>query len=218
METAFSIPILFFSLLPENGACEQKAQSRRVGLNMAATTSHSNPDSSQHGKSTNDLLPLVYDELRRAAQVKMANEGGVQTLSATALVHEAYLRISERKKTPQWENQRQFFGAAAEAMRRILIDRARAKLQIKRGGKQDRVELQESQIITPEKDDELLAVNEALEILESADPESAELVKLRYFAGMTWDEISKATGIPDRTLRRQWTYAKAWLQDHIKRS
>ncbi|MDF1755992.1 MAG: sigma-70 family RNA polymerase sigma factor [Verrucomicrobiales bacterium] len=103
-------------------------------------------------------------------------------------------------------------------MRRILIDRARAKLQIKRGGKLDRVELQESQIITPEKDDEFLAVNEALEILESEDPESAELVKLRYFAGMTWDEISEATGIPDRTLRRQWTYAKAWLQDHIQRS
>lgn len=188
-----------------------------IHTEMASTNSHSNPDSQEGGKSTEDLLPLVYDELRRAAQVKMGNEGGMQTLTATALVHEAYLRISDRKETPVWANQRQFFVAAAEAMRRILIDRARAKLQVKRGGDLDRAELTESQIITPAKDDELLAVDDALELLEKEDPDSAELVKLRYFAGMNWEEISEATGVPDRTIRRRWTYAKVWLQERIER-
>ena len=173
-------------------------------------------DDSARG-STDTMLPLVYEELRKAAQVKMNNESGAQTLSATALVHEAYLRISKREDTPKWESRSQFFVAAAEAMRRILIDRARAKLQQKRGGDAKRVELFESQVVVESKDDELLAVNDALEILELEDAESAELVKLRYFAGMTWVEISEATGIPDRTLRRRWTYAKRWLQERLER-
>ncbi|MEM7012658.1 MAG: ECF-type sigma factor [Verrucomicrobiota bacterium] len=163
-----------------------------------------------------ELLPLVYQELRRLAQSKMNQEAGPQTLTATALVHEAYLRVSKEDLTGQWANQRHFFGAAAEAMRRILIDRARAKKQLKRGGDREQVELSESQIISPVKDDKLLAVDEALELLEKEDPESAELAKLRYFAGMTWEEISEALGVPDRTVRRRWTYTKAWLQQRIE--
>lgn len=185
-----------------------------MATSSASSSSDPNPP---FAKATEDLLPLVYTELRRVAQNKMADEGGYQTMSATALVHEAYLRIANRKEQPQWQNQRQFFVAAAEAMRRILIDRARAKLQKKRGGNLERVELFESQIIEPTKDDDLLAVDEALEVFEKEDPESAELVKLRYFAGMTWEEISNALDTPERTLRRQWTYAKAWLQEHIER-
>ena len=173
------------------------------------------------GGDSSDLLPLVYQELRRLAQHKMQGEGshGVQTLTATALVHEAYLRISkdETGEKGRWSSKRHFFGAAAEAMRRILIDRARAKQQIKRGGDLDRVEFAESAVVAPVQDDDLLAVDEALAELEAEDPDSAELVKLRYFAGMTWAEITEATGIPDRTIRRQWSYARAWLGARIKR-
>ena len=164
-----------------------------------------------------ELLPLVYAELRKLAQFKM-NQEAPQTLSATALVHEAYLRISNSDESGCWSSERHFFGAAAEAMRRILIDRARAKRRIKRGGEMERAEFAESQIVAAAEDDELLAVDEALTELESADPQAAELVKLRYFAGMTWTEISAATGTADRTLRRQWTYAKAWLKERIQRA
>lgn len=181
-------------------------------------TSDTSPQADNRPSTTEELLPLVYAELRRVAQNKISDEGGPQTLTATALVHEAFLRISNRKEEPRWENKHQFFVAAAEAMRRILIDRARAKLQIKRGGDLDRVEFDEVQVLTTAKNDDLLAVNEALELLEAEDPESAELVKLRYFAGMTWEEICEATGVPDRTIRRQWAYAKAWLQERIERT
>ena len=167
-----------------------------------------------------DLLPLVYRELRRLAQHKMQSEGthGVQTLTATALVHEAYLRISKDDSgdSERWSSKRHSFGAAAEAMRRILIDRARAKKQLKRGGDRNRAEFVESAVIAPAQDDDLLAVDEALAELEAEDPDSAELVKLRYFAGMTWEEITEATGIPDRTIRRRWSYARAWLGARIR--
>lgn len=175
----------------------------------------SEPANESPNQDSGDLLAEVYQELRKLAQHKMSNEGGMQTLSATALVHEAYLRVSKDGEEGQWESKRHFFGAAAQAMRRILIDRARAKLAVKRGGDMERGELYESQIIAPVKDDEILAVDEALEELEKVDPDSAELVKLRYFAGMSWAEISEATGIPDRTVRRRWTYAKSWLKDRI---
>lgn len=170
----------------------------------------SKPDSSSEAH-----LLDVYDELRQLAQYRMSREGGPRTLSATALVHEAWLRIAKDDHTGKWANQRHFFGAAAEAMRRILIDRARARNQLKRGGGADRTELHESQVVAPVRDTELLAVHEALDELEVDDPESAELVKLRYFAGMTWREISEATGVPERSLRRRWTYAKAWLRERI---
>lgn len=166
------------------------------------------------GQQSDDLLPQVYHELRRLAQNRLRQEGP-QTLTATSLVHEAYLRLSPSEL--QWDSPRHFFAAAAGAMRRILIDRARAKKQLKRGGDRQRLELSDSQIIAPAEDEQLLSIDEALRQLEREDPESAELVNLRYFAGMTWDEISDAIGIPERTLRRRWTYARSWLQERLAR-
>lgn len=172
----------------------------------------------QSGGDAAELLPLVYDELRRLAQFRMSQEVGARTLCATALVHEAYLRVTAHQESAQWASRRHFFGAAAEAMRRILIDRARVRRQIKHGGEHERTDLSLSQITAPAEDDQLLQVNEALDELEKVDADAAELVKLRYFAGMTWEEISTATGIPDRTLRRQWTYARSWLKEWINRN
>lgn len=167
---------------------------------------------------SSDLLPEVYEELRQLAHSRMNQENSPQTLSATALVHEAYLRVSKNEESPRWSNKRHFFGAAAEAMRRILIDRARAKRSQKRGGELNPEELCESQIIAPVKDDEILAVDEALEELEKVDSDSAELVKLRYFSGMSWAEIADATGISDRTVRRHWKYTKTWLRERLDRN
>lgn len=175
---------------------------------------------SLHGGAAAEILPLVYDELRKLAEVRMNRESGPQTLSATSLVHEAYLRVAKDDEdgAKPWSSRRHFFSAAAEAMRRILIERARARRRIKRGGEHDRADLSISQIVSPAEDDQLLAVNDALDELQAADPDSAELVKLRYFAGMTWEEISAATGIPDRTVRRQWTYARSWLKEWMNRN
>ena len=163
-------------------------------------------------RKADDLLPLVYQELRRVAQARIGHEGP-QTLTATSLVHEAYLRLNPDDS--QWDSPRHFFAAAAEAMRRILIERARAKKQLKRGGDRQREPISDSQVVAPADDEQLLLVDDALQQLEHEDPESAELVKLRYFAGMTWEEISRALGIPERTLRRRWTYARSWLQDRL---
>jgi|APTNR8051073442_1049403.scaffolds.fasta_scaffold14161_3 RNA polymerase sigma factor (TIGR02999 family) len=138
------------------------------------------------------------------------------TLSATSLVHEAYLRLTREEQSGLWANKGHYFAAAAETMRRILIDRARARLCEKRGGDLDRTDLSFSQIAAPEKDERLLAVSEALESLEQSDPGSATLAKLRYFAGMSWEEISVALDVPERTLRRQWSYARAWLRTKIE--
>lgn len=164
-----------------------------------------------------DLLPLVYEELRRLARHRMQQEAGPQTLSATALVHEAYLRISTQKEDIQWENKRHFFAAAAEAMRRILVDRARAKKRLKRGGELKRVDWVESQMMAPMPEDEILVIHEILDELSIYDIKSAELIKMKYFAGMTWEEICDATGEADRSLRRRWTYARAWLRERMNR-
>lgn len=179
------------------------------------STNENRIDASSPAGASEALLLDVYDELRRLAHYRMSRESEAQTLSATALVHEAWLRIGKDDQTGRWANRRHFFGAAAEAMRRILIDRARARNQLKRGGGTDRTEWHESQVRAPAQDAQMLAVHEALAELEDTDPESAELVKLRYFAGMTWEEIADATGVPDRSLRRRWTYAKAWLRVRI---
>ena len=177
-------------------------------------------DSAEEGekKGADEYLPEIYSELRKLAQYKMSQEAAGQTLSATALVHEAYLRMNDNDADRKFEDQKHFFCSAAEAMRRILIDRARAKKRIKRGGEMERADLTESQIIAPIKDDEILNINEALEAFEQVDAETSEIVKLRYFAGMTWDEISNVTGTPERSLRRKWTYAKAWLKDWMNKS
>lgn len=163
--------------------------------------------------ATDDLLTQVYAELRQLARAKMAREQPGQTLQATALVHEAWLRLGEAR----FENRSHFFAAAAEAMRRILIDRARRKLAARHGSGATHVDADEIEIIAQvEKEDELLAVHEALDALAAHNARKAELVKLRYFAGLTIEEAAEVLGISAPTAKRDWTYAKAWLFRRIQ--
>ena len=159
------------------------------------------------------MLPLVYDDLRKLARGMMRSDG-LQTLSATALVHEAWLRVSKSQE-PQWENRRHFFGAAAQAMRRILLNRIRDKHRQKRGGGHEHLPADEVDIAAPMPDDDMLAVDEALQRLEQEDALAAEIVSLRFFAGLTWPEIAEITGMGERELNRQWAYARAWLKTEI---
>ncbi len=161
------------------------------------------------------LLPLVYDELRQLAGRKMAQESGTQTLQPTALVHEAWLRLGADEQ-PTWENRTHFFCAAAEAMRRILIDRARSKQAKRHGGGRQRLDIEEVEIVAPMKDDQLLEINEALERFTQHAPQKAELVKLRYFAGLGLKEAGEVLGISEPTAVRWWTYAKTWLYQEIR--
>lgn len=163
-------------------------------------------------RASEKLLPLVYDELRRLAAQKMARESVGQTLEATALVHEAYLRLVDTKKTPHWNSRGHFFAAAAEAMRRILVERARHKRSLKAGGDRQRQEITEVELATPEPDLDLLALNEALEKLENHDKRKADLVKLRFFAGLTIEEAAQALDIATSTADKDWAYARCWLR------
>jgi RNA polymerase sigma factor (TIGR02999 family) len=164
--------------------------------------------------AADQLLPLVYDELRRVAAARMGDGAAGQTLQPTALVHEAWLRLVGPHGDAQFQNRTHFF-AAAEAMRHILIDRARRKQARRHGGGQLRVDADELEIAAPAKDAELLAVNDALERLAQADPDKAELVKPRYFVGMTLEEAAAALGISGPTAKRRWALAKAWLFNEI---
>ena len=172
----------------------------------------------QHGdpKAADQLLPLVYDELRRLAAAKMAQEKPGQTLQATALVHEAWLRLAGADEQ-QWRGRSHFFGAAAEAMRRILIDKARRKASLKRGADQRPEELHESEIEMPAPAEEILAVHDALDALAAEDARAAEVVKLRYFVGLTISEIAESLGISPRSADRHWHFARAWLKSAIRR-
>jgi len=161
------------------------------------------------------LLPLVYEELRKLAASKMAREAPGQTLQPTALVHEAWLRLTGNERT-QWEGRAHFFGAAAEAMRRILIDNARRKHAERHGGARQRVDILDIDLPAPAPDDQLLALNEALERFAALDKPKTELVKLRYFAGLTIEEAAGALGISLATAKRWWTFARAWLFDQIR--
>lgn len=167
-------------------------------------------------KAAEQLLPLVYEELRKLAAARLAEEQPGQTLQATALVHEAYLRLVDPDQAPTWHSRGHFFAAAAEAMRRILIDNARRKGALKRGGNLAQAELDESRIAAPCPDDELLAVHEALDRLAAIDPAAAELVKLRFFSGLTLAEASAAGDMSLRTANRLWAFAKAWLYREIR--
>ena len=167
-------------------------------------------------KAADELLPLVYGELRKLAASKMVNEAPNQTLQATALVHEAWLRLVGNDN-PKFANRAHFFAAAAEAMRRTLIDRARRKKAIRHGGDQQRVELDGVEVAALGDDDELLAVNEALDKLAAQNQVEAELVKLRYFVGMTLEEAAEALDISPRTADNYWAHARAWLFREIKR-
>jgi RNA polymerase sigma factor (TIGR02999 family) len=166
-------------------------------------------------KAAEKLLPLVYEELRRLAASKMALERPGQTLQATALVHEAWIKLAGSDKQ-QWRGRSHFFGAAAEAMRRILIDKARRKASLKRGVDQPMEELHESRIEPAAPSDEILAVNDALDALAAADATAASVVKLRYFAGMTIPEIAEALEISPRSADRHWLFARAWLKGAIR--
>ncbi|MCA9148251.1 MAG: sigma-70 family RNA polymerase sigma factor [Planctomycetales bacterium] len=166
--------------------------------------------------SSDQLLPLVYQELRRLAASRLANEQPGQTLQATALVHEAYLRLLGNDSADQtsWNSRGHFFGAAAEAMRRILIESARRRKQFRRGGDRIRVELEEGAAIS-DVSNELLSLDEALAILDKKDPLAAQVVKLRYFAGLKMQDVANSLGVSLRTAERNWTYARTWLRANI---
>ena len=160
------------------------------------------------------LLPLVYEELRRLAAERLAQEQPGQTLQATALVHEAYVRLVDTEKAQQWDNRRHFFAAAAEAMRRILIENARHKKRLKHGG--DRVREPEVKDVSgPERPEWLLALGEALERLATTNAQAAELVKLRYFAGFSNAEVASILGISPRKANQIWAYARAWIREEL---
>jgi RNA polymerase sigma factor (TIGR02999 family) len=162
-------------------------------------------------EAAEQLLPLVYGELRTLAAQRLAQEKPGQTLQATALVHEAYLRLVDMENAPQWNGRGHFFAAAAEAMRRILVDNARRKQAKKRGGDRARLDLDELPAATSERLDDVLDIDAALVGLASADPQAAELVKLRYFAGLTLPQAAAALGISPRSADFLWSYARAWL-------
>jgi len=164
------------------------------------------------------LLPLVYEELRKLAAVRMANESAGHTLQPTALVHEAWLRLAGNDAPVQFANRAHFFAAAAEAMRRILIERARRKSAEKRGGDWQRIDLDKVDIAADADDDTLELVNEALEKLAQEDARAAEIAKLRFYGGLTLDEAGQVLGVTDRTAKRYWAYARAWLFDEMRQT
>jgi RNA polymerase sigma factor (TIGR02999 family) len=164
------------------------------------------------------LLPLVYDELRKLAAQRLAREKPGQTLQATALVHEAYLRLVDDNRAPDWNSRGHFFAAAAEAMRRILVERARHKGCIQHGGGLGRVDLLDADAVAPTDDEQVLLLDEALARLAAARPKAAELVKLRFFAGLPLGEIAPVLALSPRSTRRLWVFARAWLRRDMERS
>ena len=169
-------------------------------------------------QSSSKLLPLLYNELRRLASAKLAHERPGQTLTATALVHEAYLRLVGANEDVSWENRGHFFAAAAEAMRRILVDRARRKGAERHGGDRKRKDLDEVLVADEPESSELLEVHEALDQLDEVDKVKADLVKLRYFAGLTGDQTAQILGLSPATVDRYWVQARAWLYREIQRN
>jgi len=162
-----------------------------------------------------ELLPLVYAELRRHASARMARESAGQTLQPTALVHEAWLRMfgdGDRR----WQNRAHFFGAAAQAMRRILIENARRKSRLKRGGNQMRVDVEQDELVETTADEKILLIDDALEKLEAQDPEKARVVVLKFFGGLTNQQVAESLAVTERTIERHWAYAKAWLFQSIR--
>jgi RNA polymerase sigma factor (TIGR02999 family) len=183
---------------------------------MSAVTVILNRAQQGDPQAAEELLPLVYDELRRVAASKMAQEKGHQTLQPTALVHEAWLKLNDGNPDGLWNSRGHFFAAAAEAMRRILIDRARRREALRHGAGQERVEVEEVEIAAPAQDGELLAMHDALDRLAATEPAKAELVKLRYFMGMTLEEAAGVLNISEPTAKRWWAFARAWLFTEIR--
>jgi len=197
--------------LPASARCSEKSQPDQMSDATVMLAAIETGDS----KAAEQLLVLVYDELRRLAASKMAREAPGQTLQPTALVHEAWLRLVGNQ-TPSFNNREHFFRASAEAMRRILIDRARRKHTKRHGGGYQRIDLEGFDLAAPVADDQLLAVNEALEKLALEHPVQADLVKLRYFAGLTNEEVSEVMGISVSTAKNYWTFSRAWLLNEIE--
>lgn len=173
-----------------------------------------NTGSGDPPETAGQLWPSLYEELRRLAAAKLAREAAGQTLQPTALVHEAWLRLGGAEQHT-WQNRAHFFSAAAEAMRRILIDRARSRLALRHGGGQQRVNFSDLDLAAAADDDRILAVDEALEKLALVEPDKAQLVKLRYFSGLTLGEAGQALGISEPTAKRWWAYARAWLLNEL---
>jgi RNA polymerase sigma factor (TIGR02999 family) len=167
------------------------------------------------GRASEDLLPLVYSELRQLAAARMNQEANGQTLQATALVHEAWLRMVGAGDR-EWQNRAHFFGAAAEAMRRILVDNARRKSRLKHGGGQSRLDIEGLELAAASPDNKVLLMDEALEKLRAEDPEKARIVVMKFFGGLTNQEVAENLGVTERTVERQWAYAKAWLFQSIR--
>lgn len=161
------------------------------------------------------LVPLVYDELRRIAASRMRRERPDHTLQTTALVHEAYMKLAAQRNA-RWQNRQQFFGVASRVMRRILVDYARGQQRLRRGGKQQKLQLDEILLVSPDRTDELLAVNESLLKLEKLDPRQGRIVELRYFGGLTNEEIAEILGVSTKTVVRELNVAKAWLYGDLK--
>ena len=176
-------------------------------------------EAAQRGEpsAASELLPLVYGELRRLAAHKMAQEAPGHTLQPTALVHEAWLRLVGPEQPAHFQNRAHFFGAAAEAMRRILVDRAREKKALKRGGNLERVELDSVELASPMPDEELLALDEALDRLTAVDTRAAEMVKLCFFVGLTQEEAARELGVSLATAERVWAFARAWLLREVRK-
>ena len=182
---------------------------------MTEVTQILNGDQQGDPSASERLLPLVYDELRVLARQRLAHEKPGQTLQATALVHEAYLRLAGNHNDQSWDNRGHFFAAAAEAMRQILIQNARRKRSEKRGGALNRVEFKDAELATPQKTIDILALDEAIDQLADHDATVAELAKLRIFAGLSVDDAGAVLGLPHTTAYRQWTYAQAWLRARL---
>ena len=182
---------------------------------MAELTQILNAVGRGESQASETLLPLVYDDLRRHAMVQMAQEAAGQTLQPTALLHEAWLRLVGHGSR-QWQNRSHFFGAASEAMRRILIENARRKSRLKRGGGQVRVDADQIELAATTPDEKVLLINDALEQLQVQDPEKAQVVVMKFFGGRTNQEVAESLAVTERTVERHWAYAKAWLFQHIR--
>lgn len=167
-------------------------------------------------EALDELMPLVYDELRRMAHRHMANERGNHTLQATALVNEAFLQMKNRGVAAKWQNRAQFFGVAAQMMRHILVDYARTHNRAKRGGGAEQVSLDDAMLVTKDKADELLALDDALQKLEQFDKRRSQVATMRFFAGLSVEETAEALGISQETVMRDWRLARAWLQNELK--
>jgi len=187
-----------------------------VGSSPGNVTSLLNQLADGDQEAAGRLIPLVYDELKRIAAARLRRERPDHTLQASALVHEAYIKLAGQRDA-KWQNRAQFFGVASQVMRRILVDYARGQKRLRRGGKQQKVSVDDAVLVSPDRTDELLAVNESLSKLEKLDPRLARVVELRYFAGLTIDEIAEVVGVASKTVTRELNAAKAWFYHELKR-